>query len=230
MKKYQKIESDVSRARFAEITDNQNTVDNISESVNVIDNSLKDRKYITISDKNKIIESINDLKTSLDCLIVVDETVLNDSYLDANYIDTLRLSLYYKSEINKLWYWWDNTKSKWLECDWEEDDEICKTQFKPINIEKERVIIPNWVNIENVDLDNPEINGASVILCGNNYVDYKKGQWYTRGVVKNGDIFEVCNYEDSDEEYCSTQSMIDYTTHIQFLYNPNNHQLVYFEE
>lgn len=88
----------------------------------------------------------------------------------------------------------------------------------------------NWINIENVDLDNPEINGALVILCGNSYGVYERGQWFAKGVIKNGDIFDVYDHEDSDEEYCSTHSILDYTTHIQFLYNPNNHQLVYFKE
>lgn len=31
-------------------------------------------------------------------------------------------------------------------------------------------------------------------------------------------------------EYLDNHGTLDYITHIQFLYNPNNHQLVYFKE
>lgn len=112
---------------------NRSTVNEITASIVTIDNKMRDINYVTISDKNKIIESINDLKASLDSLVVIDLIVLNNSYLDANYIDSITLNLYYKSEIEQLWYWWNE---KWVECDWEYDDDIVLSQFLPISIKK----------------------------------------------------------------------------------------------
>ena len=85
-----------------------------------------------------------------------------------------------------------------------------------------------FIPINKVDLSNPEIQNAKVLVCGNNFGNYDKGQWFNTGVIKNGKLHLILFDGDSEEiDYAYDNN---YDTHIQFIYNPNNNNLVYFKE